>query len=275
MAIKKHISCSKRYERVRFSVETLREFVRIYHDKLGPNFAHEANTTASVTINGAEWTYPDFEEFLSSYSEGDEMRYFRTSYLDGYSDLHLSISFSGTSTLVAVDAPQRGQVAAAINFLDSKIDLSRLPEPLVPTPKPLVAFIGHGRNSQWRDLKDHLRDKHGIDVEAHEIGARAGHTIRDVLESMLNRSSIAFLVMTAEDKTAEGDLRARQNVVHEIGLFQGKLGFSRAVVLLEADVEEFSNIAGIQQLRFGAGNIREVFGDVLATIRREFPHALR
>jgi predicted nucleotide-binding protein len=58
--------------------------------------------------------------------------------------------------------------------------------------------------------------------------------------------------------------------VHETGLFQGKLGFSRAIVLLEDGVEEFSNISGIQQIRFSRSKIRESFGDVLATLRREF-----
>ena len=85
-------------------------------------------------------------------------------------------------------------------------------------------------------------------VEAYEIGARAGHAIRNILEEMLDRSSFAFLVLTGEDETAEGSLRARQNVIHETGLFQGKLGFRRAVVLLEKGVEEFSNIEGIEQI---------------------------
>jgi hypothetical protein len=49
-----------------------------------------------------------------------------------------------------------------------------------------------------------------------------------------------------------------------------KLGFARAIVLLEQDCNEFSNIAGLQQIRFAKGNIKEAFGEVLATIRREF-----
>jgi len=64
-------------------------------------------------------------------------------------------------------------------------------------------------------------------------------------------------------------MRARQNVIHELGLFQGKLGFSRAIILLEEGTEQFSNIQGIEQIRFSKGNIRETFGEVLATIRRE------
>jgi len=77
-------------------------------------------------------------------------------------------------------------------------------------------------------------------------------------------------VMTGEDEASGGRTLARQNVIHEAGLFQGRLGFSRAIVLLEAGTEEFSNIEGVQQIRFAKGNIKETFGDVLAVLRREF-----
>jgi predicted nucleotide-binding protein len=131
-----------------------------------------------------------------------------------------------------------------------------------------TVFIGHGGSSHWRDLKDHLQDKHHIKVEAYETGARAGHTIRDILDEMVNKSTFALLIMTGEDEQGSGQKRARQNVIHEIGLFQGKLGFNRAIVLMEHTTEEFSNIAGIQQIRYT--NISETFGEVLATIKREF-----
>ena len=131
-------------------------------------------------------------------------------------------------------------------------------------------FIGHGRSSLWKDLRDHLRDHHGHDVVAYETGARAGHTIRDILEEMSQATDLAFLLHTAEDELEEGQRQARPNVIHETGLFQGRLGFARAIVLLEDGCSEFSNLAGIQQIRFSKGNIREAFGDVLATIRREF-----
>jgi predicted nucleotide-binding protein len=114
-----------------------------------------------------------------------------------------------------------------------------------------------------------LHEKHGYAIEAYEIGSRAGHTIRDILEEMLGASTFALLVMTGEDDTKDGKLLARQNVVHEAGLFQGKLGFSRAIILLEEGTEEFSNVHGLQQIRFSKGNIKESFGDVLAVLKRE------
>ena len=86
---------------------------------------------------------------------------------------------------------------------------------------------------------------------------------------MLEESSMAFLILTYEDIGTDGEMHARENVVHEVGLFQGRLGFKRAIVVLEDGVHEFSNILGINQIRFSKGNIRETFGDVIATIKRE------
>ena len=75
--------------------------------------------------------------------------------------------------------------------------------------------------------------------------------------------------MTGEDEQTDGKVRARENVVHEVGLFQGKLGFSRAIVLLEEGCEEFSNIHGLGQIRFPKGNIAAKFEDIRAVLERE------
>jgi predicted nucleotide-binding protein len=67
---------------------------------------------------------------------------------------------------------------------------------------------------------------------------------------MLDAAAIAFLVLTAEDETADGKMQARMNVVREAGLFQGRLGFSRAIIMLEEGCEALSNIEGLGQIRF-------------------------
>jgi predicted nucleotide-binding protein len=172
------------------------------------------------------------------------------------------------TTVVNVAAPTREEIESVFDILEADIGRCRLPVPAKSVKNSRV-FIGHGQDPQWRDLKDHLHEKHGYAVESYEIGSRAGHTIRDILEEMLDSSSFALLVMTGEDETKEGNLRPRQNVVHEAGLFQGRLGFSRAIILLEEGAEEFSNIFGLQQIRFSKGKIKESFGDVLAVLKRE------
>jgi len=173
----------------------------------------------------------------------------------------------GSHTNIAVEAESRGDIEDVFEIFENKY-IDSIQESETQKKKPFI-FIGHGGSTQWRDLKDHLVDKHGYQIEAYETGSRAGHTIRDILEEMSNKSSLAFLVMTGEDLKEDGTITARPNVIHEVGLFQGKLGFSKAIVLLEKGTEEFSNLYGIQQIRFTKDNIKETFGEVLAIIKRE------
>ena len=49
------------------------------------------------------------------------------------------------------------------------------------------------------------------------------------------------------------------NVVHETGLFQGRLGFNKAIVLMEDGCDEFSNIHGLTQIRVTKGKISAAF----------------
>ena len=86
---------------------------------------------------------------------------------------------------------------------------------------------------------------------------------------MLDAAAIAFLVMTAEDEMADGAMQARMNVVHEAGLFQGRLGFTKAIVVFEEGCAEFSNIDGLGQLRFPKGKISAIFEDVRQVLERE------
>jgi hypothetical protein len=130
-------------------------------------------------------------------------------------------------------------------------------------------FIGHGRSPLWRELKDFIKDKLGLPWDEFNRVPVAGVTNIERLSQMLRDAAIAFLIMTAEDEQKDGKAHARMNVVHEAGLFQGKLGFSKAVVLLEEGCEEFSNIHGLGQIRFPPGNIRAVFEDVRQVLERE------
>jgi predicted nucleotide-binding protein len=97
----------------------------------------------------------------------------------------------------------------------------------------------------------------------------AGVTNIARLAEMLDAAAIALLVMTGEDELQNGKLRARMNVVHEAGLFQGRLGFNRAIILLEDGCEQFSNIEGLGQIRFPKGNIKAVFEEVRQILERE------
>lgn len=109
----------------------------------------------------------------------------------------------------------------------------------------------------------------GLEVEVFESTSRAGHHVVEVLKGLLSQSTFAVIVVTAEDKTSIGDLRARQNVVHEIGLFQGKLGFEKVALVVQNGVESFSNIAGLQYIPFQGNSIEGAFYKLDAMLTRE------
>jgi len=88
---------------------------------------------------------------------------------------------------------------------------------------------------------------------------------------MLGKVSFAVLVMTGEDE-AEGERCGLDKTSFmKLGLFQGHLGFfTKAIVLWRKILRNFRTFQGVHQIRYAKGNIKETFGDVLATLRSEF-----
>jgi len=253
---------SKDYPFVKYSGEVIQAALGVFEtfDATKPRAVERV-----VGFGSEAWNLDSDSEFFSEYREkrADSAEY-------GVATLGSSfgLKFRPSETTVSVRLPARAQIEAVFQVFEDKLEQSRLPMP--ERKAAITIFIGHGRNGQWKDLKDHLHEKHGYKVEAYETGARAGYSIAEVLASVTRAASFALLVHTAEDEDEDGNLHARENVIHETGLFQGKLSFKRAIVLREDGCSEFSNLAGVQEIRYSKGAIKETFGEVLATLRREF-----
>lgn len=130
-------------------------------------------------------------------------------------------------------------------------------------------FIGHGHSTQWLLLKDFLKDRLCLEWEEFNRESIAGIPTVARLQEMLNNAGFAFIIMTAEDEHADGKKHARANVIHEAGLFQGRLGFERAIVLLEEGCEGFSNIAGLTHIRFPKDDILARSEEIREALIRE------
>ncbi len=130
-------------------------------------------------------------------------------------------------------------------------------------------FIGHGRSPVWRELKDFVSERLGLPCVEFNSDSAAGKTTVQRLSEMLDTSCFAFLIMTAEDEHADSTLHARENVIHEVGLFQGRLGFSRAIVMLEVGCSEFSNITGLTHIPYPQGKIMTKCEDIRRVLERE------
>jgi predicted nucleotide-binding protein len=113
----------------------------------------------------------------------------------------------------------------------------------------------------------------------------AGIATEERLAEMLDQCGFAFLVLTGEDihrdrsprpfgfhlwrLFSSNTVHARENVIHEVGLFQGRLGWRRAIPLLEVGCETFSNILGLNHIPFDRGNIKSCFPQIRRVLVRE------
>ena len=138
--------------------------------------------------------------------------------------------------------------------------------PATQVKKGKKIFIGHGHSNAWRDLKDFIVER--LKLPHDEFNAEPSAGVANVarLKKMLDEAAFAFLVLTAEDERADGQMQARMNVVHEAGLFQGHLGFEKAIILLE---EGCSRTYGLGQIRFPPGSISAKFEEVRRVLERE------
>lgn len=221
-----------------------------------------------ITVGNSRWEYSSIQEFMFELRSPHDAAFFRIDSLFGPTTVTITEQWGSTTATI------NGQAKADVSeILAMFMDDVHLYEVKVSALEPERAriFIGHGASPDWQPLKTYLSDEIHFTVEAYETLPRAGFDIKEILQAALNANNFALLVMTAEDQQADNSLHARQNVVHEAGLFQGRLGFKRAIVILEEGTEEFSNIAGLQQLRYSKGSIRSIFGDVISTLNREFP----
>jgi predicted nucleotide-binding protein len=140
-------------------------------------------------------------------------------------------------------------------------------------PRDLGAsvFIGHGHSADWVTVLDWMKDDLGLQVAEFNLKPNVGVSNTALLSGMLDQAAAAVMVMTAEVKHEDGTWHARENVVHEIGLLQGRLGFERVAILKDATVAGFSNIDGLTVIPFQTGQFASS-PDVQAALQRFLEH---
>ena len=130
-------------------------------------------------------------------------------------------------------------------------------------------FIGHGGSPDWKTLRTFLEKQLKLECEEFNRVSAAGIPTQERLTQMMENCGFAFLVLTGEDSHMDETKHARENVIHEAGLFQSRLGWRKAIILLEDGCRQFSNIVGITQIRFPKSKIGRTFEDVRSVLVRE------
>jgi len=106
-------------------------------------------------------------------------------------------------------------------------------------------FIIHGHDNEMKREVQLLLNRANLeDIVLHECPDKG----RGIIDKLIEESSSACYVialLSPDDELADGQTRARQNVILEIGYFLGKLGKERVRLLKKGDIEIPSDLQGI------------------------------
>jgi hypothetical protein len=145
------------------------------------------------------------------------------------------------------------KIQPLIQNLEYILELStnaRIGEKIEKRERVNRVFISHGRSLEWVKIQTYLEKDIGIPTLELAQEPNLGRTVLQKLQEEAQKCSVAVIVMTGDDMTDEGEVRARENVLHEIGFFQGLYGLQNVVLLHEQGVNIPSNIHGLVYIGF-------------------------
>jgi hypothetical protein len=128
---------------------------------------------------------------------------------------------------------------------------------------PDRVLVLHGTASDWKDLVDLLKGFGLESIEEFTTKPVTGMVVSNALAKDAEQRPLRVRGHAPDDPCGQTGLaRARQNVVHEIGLCHARIGIESTAILLAEGTEPFSNMGGINHLDFIPGPHRgQIRGD--------------
>lgn len=111
--------------------------------------------------------------------------------------------------------------------------------------KNQTVFIVHGHDNELKTELQLLLSRAGVNSIVLHEQADKGRTIIDKLVQETEIAGYAIALLTPDDLTLDGNNRARQNVILELGYFLGKLGKERLRMIVKGQIEIPSDLQGI------------------------------
>lgn len=124
------------------------------------------------------------------------------------------------------------------------------PEPAVFRPVSRKIFIVHGHDNDALQSVARFISRIGLEEIILSERPDGSRTVIEKFEAESGDVSFAIVLMTPDDSgnalaSESKRLRARQNVLYELGYFAGKLGRGKVLVLKKGDIEIPSDLAGV------------------------------
>lgn len=141
-------------------------------------------------------------------------------------------------------------------FIEALNDIANAnPEVDIEKPKKIdgdVVFIIHGHDNELKNEVLLLLKRAGVNAIVLHEQADKGRTIIDKLIEESNNAGYAVALLTPDDLTENGNTRARQNVILEIGYFIGIVGKERLRMVVKSNIEIPSDLGGILYEKYDA-----------------------
>lgn len=165
---------------------------------------------------------------------------------------------------------QKSDIQPLVDNLDYILEVysnMRIGENFDKKEKSHRIFISHGSSDLWRKLQAYVEKD--LEYNTLELAQEAnlGRTILQKLYEEAKKCSSAVIVMTGDDVANENEIRTRENVMHEIGFFQGFYGLENVILLHESGVNIPSNIHGLVYIPFAKDTIESTFGPLYRELK--------
>jgi hypothetical protein len=157
--------------------------------------------------------------------------------------------FSGSKVIAGIHAMTRQLIIPFVRDYKAYVMNKGDVEPKIIAPKSNNVFIVHGHDGEARESVARFLGNIGLNpIILHEQANRG----RTVIEKVEAHSEVGFAVvlLSADDEgrvkgANELELRARQNVLLELGYFIGRLGRENVCALKRGSLEIPSDFAGV------------------------------
>lgn len=192
---------------------------------------------------------------------GSQITVLRKELPDLYGDLQQTPLEPETGMMDGTKHFSRGQMERLLRDINEVFEIRASSEHAAPAVKtaPRRVFISHGRAKDWYEVQAHI--ERDLKIGTLELAQETGMvTIIEKLEEKAQQCDAAVFVMSGDDVDSEGQLRSRENVLHEIGYFQAKYGRRNVILLHEDGVSIPSNLAGIVYVAYPKATPAATFG---------------
>jgi len=163
------------------------------------------------------------------------------------------------------------QIERLARTIDQILETRANSELAVPmTESEVIAsrvFITHGQADDWHEVQSYIEKDVGLPTLELAQEPNLGRTVLQKLEQESAKCTSAVIVMTGDDSDADGNLRTRENVMHEIGYFQAKFGLAAVCLLHEEGIINPSNIHGLVYIPFPKRYVSATFGLLMRELK--------